>query len=282
MKVIKNIDEMMKLSDAIRAENKTIGFVPTMGYLHDGHISLVKESVQNNDITIVSIYVNPTQFGVNEDLDKYPSDIENDMLRLEKSYVDYLFLPQSKEVYPLGFSTYVSIDGEFTNKLCGKSRPTHFRGVTTIVTKLFNIVKPTRSYFGKKDAQQFAIITRMVKDLNMDVEVIGMPIIRELDGLAMSSRNVYLSIEQRQSAPNIYKGLLEVQKNIDDGKRDILFLSNIVKNSIEKVADSRVDYIEFVNFDDFTYATEIKGKILLAVAVFVGKARLIDNIILEV
>lgn len=205
MVVVKNIDEMKKICRELRKE-KTIGFVPTMGYLHEGHLSLVRRSKKENDITVVSIFVNPTQFGPNEDYNSYPRNLNRDASLLEKEDVDYVFIPEIEQMYPKDYSTYIN-EESLSRHLCGRSRPGHFRGVCTVVTKLFNIVKPNRAYFGQKDAQQFRVIRRMVRDLNMDVEVIECPIVREPDGLAMSSRNIYLSTEERNQALALNRSL---------------------------------------------------------------------------
>lgn len=206
MVVVQKIQEMKEIAKKLKKEGKSIGFVPTMGYLHEGHLSLVRLSKQQNDITIMSIFVNPIQFGPNEDYDRYPRDFERDKSLAEKEGVDYIFYPSVEEMYPEDFKTVVSVK-KITEIMCGKSRPGHFDGVATVVLKLFNIVNPDRAYFGQKDAQQLAVIKQMVKDLNLDVEIVPCPIVREQDGLAMSSRNVYLSEEERKSATVLYRAL---------------------------------------------------------------------------
>ncbi|GAE89106.1 pantoate-beta-alanine ligase [Acetivibrio straminisolvens JCM 21531] len=213
MRVIETISDLKAIVRTQKSMGRTIGFVPTMGYLHEGHLSLVNMSLQNNDYTIMSIFVNPTQFGPNEDFDRYPRDMERDLKLAESAGVDVVFAPSVKEMYPDGYNTYVNVEG-ITEVLCGKSRPGHFRGVTTIVAKLFNIVEPHRAYFGQKDAQQVAVIKKMVRDLNMNIEIITCPIVREEDGLAMSSRNVYLSPEERKSALILSKSLMESEELI--------------------------------------------------------------------
>ena len=282
MIVIDKISELKEKLCEYRKEGRSIGFVPTMGYLHEGHISLAEKAVQECDITVASIFVNPTQFGPNEDLESYPRDFDNDFRLLEESGVDILFYPTAEEIYPEGFCTYVQVEGEFTDKLCGASRPTHFKGVTTVVLKLLNITKPNKAYFGQKDAQQLAILRRMVKDLDMDTVLVGMPIIREESGLARSSRNVYLTPEERESATNIYKSLLEAKELVEAGERSSLAIRATMASIISNVANSKIDYIEIVDYDTFKRRSELKGSVLIAVAVFVGKARLIDNILLEV
>lgn len=279
------IDKISKLKTKLHEygkEGRSIGFVPTMGYLHDGHISLARQSVKECDITVASIFVNPTQFGPNEDLESYPRDFDSDFRLLDECGVDILFYPSVSEMYPDGFCTYVQVEGEFTDKLCGASRPTHFKGVTTVVMKLLNITRPDRAYFGQKDAQQLAILRRMAKDMDLDTILVGMPIVREESGLAKSSRNVYLTPQERESASNIYKSLLEAKELIEAGERSSLAVRATMASIISNVANSKIDYIEIVDYDSFKRLNELKGSILIAVAVFVGKARLIDNILLEV
>ncbi len=219
MRVIKSPFEVKKISDNFRKEGKIIGFVPTMGYLHEGHLSLVRRSKKECDVTFVSIFVNPIQFGPNEDFERYPRDEKRDLELLSKEGVDYVFIPEVHDMYPADYSVYVD-ETELSKYLCGARRPGHFRGVCTVVTKLFNIVKPHKAYFGKKDYQQFRIIERMVRDLNMDVEIVPCPIIRETDGLAMSSRNVYLTPEERKDAVCLYKSLQLASKMIREGERN--------------------------------------------------------------
>ncbi|MFN3328817.1 MAG: pantoate--beta-alanine ligase, partial [Fervidobacterium pennivorans] len=233
MRLVHTISEMKKISANLLESKKTIGFVPTMGYLHEGHLSLVKGARKGNDIVVVSIFVNPTQFGPNEDFERYPRDLERDLRLLEPLGVDYVFVPSVEEMYPQKYSTYVE-EIELSRNLCGAKRPGHFRGVCTVVTKLFNIVKPTRAYFGQKDAQQFRILRRMVENLNMDVEMIEMPIVRESDGLAMSSRNVYLSKEERDIASQIYQALLNGVEAINKGITNREVISSVVKEHLSK------------------------------------------------
>ncbi|MDK2886493.1 MAG: pantoate--beta-alanine ligase [Thermosipho sp. (in: thermotogales)] len=278
MKIVKSIDEMKKISTKLLENKKTIGFVPTMGYLHEGHLSLVKKARVDNDIVIVSIFVNPTQFGPNEDYNSYPRDFDRDFKLLKDLNVDYVFAPEVSEMYPSDYSTFVE-ETDLSRFLCGKSRPGHFRGVCTVVTKLFNIVKPTRAYFGQKDAQQFRVLRRMVRDLNMDVEMIEMPIIREEDGLAMSSRNTYLSPEERKEATRLYKSLLKAKEMIESGIKDV----EKIKEEMKKILDHsllKIDYIEIVDEETLKPVSKIDKKVIVALAVFVGKARLIDNIII--
>lgn len=281
MKIIESISELKAETRPFKKECKTVGFVPTMGYLHEGHISLVKSSRQDNDITIMSIFVNPMQFGPNEDFEKYPRDIQTDAKKAEEAGVDILFIPGVNEMYPDGYNTYVEVSG-ITEKLCGKSRPGHFKGVCTVVLKLFNIVEPDRAYFGQKDAQQAAVIRRMVKDLNSTVQIITCPIVRESDGLAMSSRNVYLSKEEREAALILSRSLNEAADMASKGevRRDRLMDYLIDRISSEKLAD--IDYVEILDAETLELKETLKGRMLFAVAVRFGKTRLIDNVIVEV
>ncbi|WAM36958.1 pantoate--beta-alanine ligase [Caldicellulosiruptor acetigenus] len=280
MVVVQKIQEMKEIVKRLKKEGKSIGFVPTMGYLHEGHLSLVRLSKQQNDITIMSIFVNPIQFGPNEDYDRYPRDFERDKSLAEKEGVDYIFYPSVKEMYPEDFKTVVSVK-KITEIMCGKSRPGHFDGVATVVLKLFNIVNPDRAYFGQKDAQQLAVIKQMVKDLNLDVEIIPCPIVREQDGLAMSSRNVYLSEEERKSAAVLYRALNLAKEMIEKGEKDVSSIKRAMEEMILKEKYTKIDYIEFVNNETFEIISKVEGKVLIALAVFVGKARLIDNIVVE-
>jgi pantoate--beta-alanine ligase len=280
MRLVHTVAEMKKIVNDILKSGKSIGFVPTMGYLHKGHLSLVEAARKENDVVVVSIFVNPTQFGPNEDYSRYPRDLERDLRLLEPIGVDYVFNPSVEEMYPAMYSTYVE-EVELSKYLCGASRPGHFRGVCTVVTKLFNIVKPTKAYFGQKDAQQFRVLKRMVRDLNMDVEMIEMPIVREEDGLAMSSRNVYLNPEERKEATRLYKSLLKAKELIESGERDV----QKIKSEMLKILDHpllKVDYVEVVDEETLRPVEKIERKVIVALAVFVGKARLIDNMIFEV
>ena len=264
-----------------KAEGKTIGFVPTMGYLHSGHLSLIKKSKSQNDVTVISIFVNPTQFGENEDLDQYPRDFERDCRLAQEAGADAVFFPTAGMMYPEGYKTYVEVV-DITKRLCGVTRPTHFKGVTTVVTKLFHIVAPDRAYFGQKDAQQLLVIRRMVKDLNMDIEIVGCPIVRETDGLAMSSRNLYLSEEERTQATVLNQSLEMAEKMIDSGERDSNTVKKAIKAKIGTMDLARIDYVELVDTESLLPVQQITGEILIALAVYFGKTRLIDNRILEV
>jgi len=277
--VVETVSRMKQISESERAAGKKIGFVPTMGYLHEGHLSLVRRCRQENDVVVVSIFVNPTQFGPNEDYASYPRDLNRDLSMLQAENVDYVFVPSVEEMYPPHYSTYV-VEESLSKYLCGKSRPTHFRGVCTVVTKLFNIVKPHRAYFGQKDAQQFRIIRRMVRDLNMDVEVIECPIVREPDGLAMSSRNVYLVGEERKQALALYQSLKIAEQLYRAGERSAERIKEKMLEHFAKFNLVRVDYVEIVDEETLQPVERLEGKVLVAVAAWVGKARLIDNTIL--
>lgn len=276
MKVINNINDIRNIVKQWKKEGLNIGFVPTMGYLHEGHESLIQRSVKENDKTIVSIFVNPTQFGPNEDLESYPRDLEKDKEICNKNNVDIIFSPSTNEMYYEDFATFVSVDG-LTEGLCGKSRPNHFRGVCTVVSKLFNIVKADKAYFGEKDAQQLAIIKRVVRDLNIDIEIIGCHIVREEDGLAKSSRNTYLSNEERKAAVVLNRSLSIAKKALENGERKDSRIKELISDEISKEELARIDYIEIVDSLDLKQVTNIEKDILVAIAVFIGKTRLIDN-----
>ena len=282
MKIIHSVEALRQAVKAEKKAGKSVGFVPTMGFLHDGHMSLVKAAKKDNEFVVASIFVNPTQFGENEDLDAYPKDLEGDQNKLEHEGVDILFYPTAEEMYPQGYSTYVTVEGTMTGVLCGSSRPGHFRGVATIVTKLFNMVAPDRAYFGQKDAQQVSVIERMAKDLNMDLEIIPCPIHREADGLAMSSRNTYLSEKERKDALVLSQSLFEAKETILSGEKTA---SKIIQGIIDKISTvdyAIIDYVEIVDALTLNKIDKLKGDILIAIAVKVGKPRLIDNLRLEV
>ena len=280
MEVIRVPKIMREISKELRFKGKAIGFVPTMGALHEGHLSLIRRAKQENDVVVVSIFINPTQFAQGEDYEKYPRDIESDKEKLEAIAIDYLFLPDVNSLYPEGYSTYVVVEG-LSDKLCGKFRPGHFRGVATIVCKLFNIVKPLRAYFGQKDYQQSLIIKRMVEDLNFDIEIIVCPTIREQDGLAMSSRNLYLNEKERQAATVIYKALKEGERLLNKGEKPLdvkLKMHEILKK------EPLIREIQYAGVYDPLTLEEVKerqNKYLLAVALKIGDTRLIDNLIVE-
>ena len=258
-----------------------IGFVPTMGFLHDGHKSLIQRAIEENDKTAVSIFVNPIQFGPSEDFKNYPRDFQADSALCEKIGVDLIFCPNTEEMYMGDFVTFVDMD-KVTNELCGKSRPTHFRGVCTVVNKLFNIITPDRAYFGQKDAQQLAVINRMVRDLNMDVEIIGCPIVRESDGLAKSSRNTYLNPEERAAARILSKAIFEGERIIIEGERNPEKVILVMKEIIKTEPLAKIDYIEIVDSNSIEKINTIQGSVLAAIAVFIGRVRLIDNFICKI
>lgn len=281
MITINSIYEMKNKIKATQKRGLSIGLVPTMGYIHDGHISLIKEARKKNDIVVISIFVNPTQFGPNEDYDKYPRNEQRDLDICESNDCDYVFLAQKDEIYPDDFLTYVETE-ELGQTLCGRSRPIHFKGVTTILTKLFNIVQPNRAYFGQKDAQQLIIIKKMVEDLNMNVKIIGCPTIREEDGLALSSRNSYLNNNERKDALLIYKSLILAKNLIDNGEKDVEKIKKEIKDTINLGKNNSIDYIEILNNKTLKSISKIKDEVLIAIAVNVGNTRLIDNIIINI
>ena len=278
MKIVKTVDEVRAQVKEWRKEGLTVGLVPTMGYLHEGHQSLIKKSVEQNDRTVVSVFVNPMQFGPTEDLESYPRDLEADARLVESTGGDLIFNPEPEEMYKDGFCSFVNMTG-LPDALCGLTRPVHFKGVCTVVNKLFNIVKPDRAYFGEKDAQQLAIIMRMVKDLNMDIEIVGCPIIREADGLAKSSRNIYLTPEERKAAVILSKSVALGKKMVADGEKDAKKIVAAMKELINSEPLATIDYVEMVDMDTMKAIDEVKGHVLCAMAVKFGKARLIDNFI---
>jgi pantoate--beta-alanine ligase len=263
-----------------KKEGLSIGLVPTMGYLHEGHASLIKRAREENDRVIVSDFVNPIQFGPSEDLESYPRDFEADCALCESIGADLIFHPEADEMYFPDFSTHVDVEGVSAG-LCGKSRPIHFRGVCTVVSKLFNISEADRAYFGQKDAQQLAVVRRMVRDLNVNIQIVGCPIIREEDGLAKSSRNTYLSAEERQAATVLNKALTEGRKMIENGENDAKTVKDKIRSIIEAEALAKVDYVEIVDWNQLEEVDSTEGDILAAVAVYIGKTRLIDNFIKE-
>jgi pantoate--beta-alanine ligase len=280
MKLIISAQEMLAYSSHVRKEGKTIGFVPTMGSLHGGHMSLVSASVAECDITVLSVFVNPAQFGSGEDLEKYPRDLESDSLMSEKAGVDVMFVPSEEEMYPEGFSSYVEVGGSLAQGLCAKSRPGHFKGVTTVVAKLFNMVIPNKAYFGQKDAQQAAVVKRMVKDLNFPIAVRVMPIVREEDGLAMSSRNSYLSGEERRKALGISRSLEKAREMVLSGEVSSDSIKQEIKSVILSADGVKIDYVEIVDGDTLEPVDKIRDNSLIAVAVYVGATRLIDNTVI--
>ena len=280
MEVIKAVKDMQSVSDAFRLEGKTLSLVPTMGFLHEGHLELLRIAKKHSDVLIMSLFVNPTQFGPNEDYEDYPRDMEGDLLKARETEVDIVFSPSPEEMYPKGSQTIVHV-GQVTNHLCGLSRPNHFDGVTTVVAKLFNITKPHLAVFGQKDYQQLTVISRMVMDLNMDIQIIGAPTVREEDGLAMSSRNSYLSSEERKSALSLKKSLDIAQRMIEGGETNAHAILDVVRNLILDHPFTEIDYINVCDPVTLEDKDTLEGESLLALAVRVGKTRLIDNCVLH-
>jgi len=282
MNIVSTKQEVRNQVKAWRKEGLSVGFVPTMGYLHEGHESLVKRAVAENDRVVVSIFVNPMQFGPKEDLATYPRDLEADSKLCEAAGAALIFHPEPEEMYEDTFCSYVDMNG-LTNALCGLSRPVHFRGVCTVVNKLFNIVMPDKAYFGEKDAQQLAVVKRMVKDLDMDIEIVGCPIIREEDGLAKSSRNTYLSKEGRQQALGLSKAIFAGKDMVEKGERNPEVVKKAMLDIINSAPMARVDYVEIVDVATMKNVDVITGEILCAIAVYIGdEARLIDNFMISV
>lgn len=279
MEVVRTVAEVRERVNAWRKNGETVGFVPTMGYLHEGHGSLITRA-KENDRVVVSIFVNPMQFGPNEDLASYPRDLEKDSKFCESLGADLIFHPEPEEMYKDGFCSFVDMS-VLTEELCGQSRPVHFRGVCTVVSKLFNIVKPDRAYFGQKDAQQLAIIKQMVRDLNMDLEVIGCPIVREEDGLAKSSRNTYLSDEERKAALVLSQSVKLGQEMVKSGETSAEKILGEMVKKIEAEPLAKIDYVKAVNGITMQPVDEVKAPCLVAMAVYIGKTRLIDNFIVE-
>ena len=280
MKIVKTIEEVRNITAQWRAEGMSVGLVPTMGFLHEGHKSLIDRAVSENDRVVVSDFVNPTQFGPSEDLEAYPRDINHDAELCEKAGAALIFNPEPSEMYYDDCEAYVNINS-LSDELCGKSRPIHFKGVCTVVSKLFNIVKPDRAYFGQKDAQQLAIIKRMVRDLNFDVQIVGCPIIREADGLAKSSRNTYLSSEERKVALILSKAVKLGEGMAKSGENDAEKIVSKMKELINTEPMARIDYVEAVDAVSIKPIKIMDGAVLVAMAVYIGKTRLIDNFIFE-
>lgn len=278
MKIVSTVEQVREEVKKWRQQGLTVGLVPTMGYLHEGHKSLIDKAVAQNDKVVVSVFVNPIQFGPTEDLATYPRDLERDAALCEDAGAALIFHPEKEDMYFDDFCTYIDMDG-LTKGLCGKTRPIHFRGVCTVVGKLFNIVHPDRAYFGQKDAQQLAVVRRMVRDLNFDLEIVGCPIIREEDGLAKSSRNTYLSEEERKAAVILHKGLVKGEEMVSAGEKNVKKVLDAITEIIESEPLARIDYVEAVDFDNIETIDTIEGSVLVAVAVYIGKTRLIDNFI---
>ncbi len=276
MQIVTNIEELRSIVKWWRGEGHSVGLVPTMGYLHEGHKSLIVKAVSENDRVVVSDFVNPTQFGVNEDLSSYPRDLNRDAALCEEVGADVIFHPEPEEMYFPDNCTFVDMD-HLTKGLCGKTRPTHFRGVCTVVSKLFNIVTPDRAYFGQKDAQQLAVIRRMVRDMNFGITIVGCPIVREEDGLAMSSRNTYLNPKERKAALILHESLTLGEELIRAGEKDAVKVKNAIVKHMKTEPLARIDYVEIVDGETLEPAETIEGPILAATAVYIGKTRLIDN-----
>ncbi|MHB9094129.1 MAG: pantoate--beta-alanine ligase [Eubacteriales bacterium] len=280
MRVISTIKEMKSAVREVRGQGKSVGFVPTMGYLHNGHLTLMQEAKSKTDFVVVSIFVNPLQFGVGEDYEDYPRDLSRDSSLAESAGVDIIFAPTVREMYPKGYATFVEVE-KLTGVLCGKSRPGHFKGVTTVVTKLFNIVEPDIALFGQKDAQQSIVLKKMVEDLNMNLKIEIVPIVREKDGLAMSSRNSYLNSEERRAALALSQSLEMARELIASGERNNLVLVDEIRKFISREPLARIDYVEILSVPDLEKTEFLQGSNLIALAVFIGNTRLIDNMVLE-
>ncbi len=281
MRIIKQVQQMQKLAKQTRTKGLKIGLIPTMGFLHEGHLSLIRLARKEADFIVVSIFVNPTQFGPGEDYQAYPRDLQRDCRLIGQNGGDVVFVPSSEEIYPEGYCTFVELEG-ITRKLCGAFRPTHFRGVATVVTKLFYIVKPHFAVFGQKDAQQAIVIKRLVKDLNFGIKIIVAPTVRESDGLAMSSRNLYLSEQEREDASVLYKSLQGAKSMVEAGERSASRIIVTMEKMISEKPTAQIDYIAAVDDQQLEPLEQLSGEVLIAVAVRFGRARLIDNIILSV
>lgn len=279
--LIREIKELRSIIKSWKRDGLSVGFVPTMGALHEGHESLIKRAVAENDKVIVSVFVNPTQFGPNEDFDSYPRDIDKDLAICRNADASLVFNPEPSEMYFTDKSTTVSVSG-LTSVLCGSKRPGHFDGVCLVVSKLLNIVTPDKAYFGQKDAQQVAVIKRMVRDLNIDVEIVACPIIREEDGLAKSSRNTYLSEVERKAALVLSRSLERAKDALENGERNAAKVKEIINEELNKEPLSRIDYVEIVDSDSLESVETIKKSVLIPIAVFIGKTRLIDNFTFEI
>lgn len=276
MKLAETIAQVRDIVKQWKHDGKSVGLVPTMGYLHEGHLSLIERARKENDRVVVSIFLNPTQFGPNEDLDSYPRDLEHDMALCKGAGADLIFHPTPAEMYPKGFCSFVDMD-VLTKELCGLSRPVHFRGVCTVVSKLFHIVTPDRAYFGEKDAQQLAVIRRMVQDLNMDIDIVGCPIVREPDGLAKSSRNTYLSPEERKAALVLSRSIFAGKQLAEQGETDATVIRNKMSEIIEAEPLAKIDYVKIVDLNTMQQIPTLDRPFLAAIAVYIGKTRLIDN-----
>ncbi len=280
MKTAETIQQVREIVKQWRREGLSVGLVPTMGYLHEGHLSLISRAREENDRVVVSIFVNPTQFGPNEDLASYPRDRDRDAASCEAAGTDLIFHPEPSEMYPEGFVSFVDMD-VLTKELCGLSRPVHFRGVCTVVSKLFHIVQPDRAYFGEKDAQQLAVIRRMVQDLNFDIEVVGCPIVREADGLAKSSRNTYLSAAERQAALVLSQSIFAGKRLAQQGETNAKVIQQAMRQIIEAEPLAKIDYVKIVDLSTMQQIDVLDRPFLAAIAVYIGKTRLIDNFMFQ-
>ncbi|GAU78042.1 pantoate--beta-alanine ligase [Fusibacter sp. 3D3] len=278
MKIVHTVNDLRAVVKSAKKAQKCVGLVPTMGFLHEGHLSLMTAAKKNTDFVVVSLFVNPTQFGPNEDLESYPRNFEKDAILCENAGVDVLFNPSVDEMYGPDYSTYVNCEGDITKVLCGASRPIHFKGVTSVVSKLFNIVSPEKAFFGQKDAQQVAVIEKMVRELNFDIEIVPCPIVRESDGLALSSRNTYLSESERKDALVLVQSLRLAEQKIKAGERNAELIKQAMKALIETVDYAEIDYVEIVEATTLKSVQKLEGDMLIALAVKLGRPRLIDNI----
>lgn len=281
MVILRTQDEIKSYSLEMKKAGKVIGLVPTMGALHEGHLTLMREAKAKTDVVIASVFVNPVQFGPNEDFDAYPRDFEGDCQKMEKAGVDAVFHPTPEEMYPDGFCTYVNVEGEFTKKLCGGQRPGHFRGVATVVTKLINLARADKAFFGQKDAQQVCVIRRFVEDLAIPVEINMVPIVREESGLARSSRNMYLSAKEKEAALVLSRSLNKAKEAFDGGLTKASAVKQIIEDEIKKEPLAVIDYVEIYSFPELEEIEYINREAIMAIAVKIGKTRLIDNVILE-
>ena len=280
MKTLTRVAEMQTAAAGLRGAGKRLGFVPTMGALHEGHLALVRRAKQETDVTVVSLFVNPAQFGPSEDYLNYPRDFERDSELLRREGVDILFAPPVEEIYPAGFQTYATVE-PVGAPLEGQFRPGHFRGVATVVLKLFNIVQPDRAYFGRKDGQQCTVVSRLVRDLNLPVEIVVCPIVREPDGLAMSSRNAYLNPDERQAARVLYQSLCRARELMQGGERRAQVIAGEIRRLIAQEPQARIDYVAVVDAETLQPVDQVRGRVLVPLAVWIGRARLLDNLLVE-
>ncbi len=281
MRIVTSPDEMRRLVKETRSRGESVGLVPTMGFFHEGHLSLMRAAARDNRHVVVSLFVNPTQFGPSEDLEAYPRDLERDARMAEKAGVGCIFHPRAEDMYPQPYLTYIEVEG-ISSALCGAARPGHFRGVATVVAKLFHIIPADRAYFGMKDAQQLKIIRRMVEDLNFDIEIVACPTVRESDGLAMSSRNTYLEPEERKAAGALYRSLTLAAKKVEEGERDARKVIAALRELLDGEPLVHPEYVEAVDWRSLEPLERLRGEVLIALAARVGRARLIDNVLLVV